>query len=220
MPTGIQHGTWVVPCSTVRAEKSALDFVAVDFNLDISSEDFVANILLDILTRQYAGDVGETEYCIDRDSVYIGRLTTATAVNEMFVPGTHEPEPKLLKEGAALKGALQSGKICFQNDSEVSEDLPGGYVEIEVKAIVINEQDSSVISGSDESAEFNQEISGITNKVGVDVSNLLVGGRVVAFSLYSISIHQRTKSQFVQRITNESFIPASTWLQHLYFRFI
>ncbi|KAI9644148.1 hypothetical protein NHQ30_007501 [Ciborinia camelliae] len=126
-----------------------------------------------------------------KQEFYICRLTPDRAISEMFVPETSKSRLSSIQEGVALKELLESGKIYFQNDPRVGQSLPSDSFEIDVKAVGINEQDSSVGSGSNDSIAFSHEI--------------MVGDRVVAFSFDSLSTKQRTKAHFAQWITDEPF---------------
>ncbi|KAF7919956.1 uncharacterized protein EAE98_009190 [Botrytis deweyae] len=194
----------------VRQEQSSLDLATLDFDFGISSDSMVIKVLFDILERQSLGKNEETEYFIDNNSVHIGRLAPARAINANFVPGTSKPRLSSIQEGVAFKGQLEAGKICFQDDSRVHQNLPSDFIEIEVKAVGINEQDSLVVSGSSDSTTFSHEISGIITQIGSESSDFQVGDRVVAFSFDTLSTKQRTKAQFVQRIANEPFDTMAT----------
>ncbi|TGO51615.1 hypothetical protein BOTNAR_0350g00100 [Botryotinia narcissicola] len=203
---GMAHG-W---SGAVRQEKSSLDLTTLDFDFGTSSDSMVIKVLFDILERQSLGKNGETEYFIENNSVHIGRLAPVRAVNAKFVPGTSKPRLSSIQEGVAFKGQLEAGKVFFQDDSRVHQNLPSDFIEIEVKVVGINEQDSLFVSGSSDSTAFSHEISGIITQIGSNSSGFQVGDQVVAFSFDTLSIKQRTKAQFVQRIANEPFDTMAT----------
>ncbi|KAF7955282.1 uncharacterized protein EAE97_000541 [Botrytis byssoidea] len=164
----------------VRQERSPLDLATLGFDFGISADSMVIKVPFDTMERQSLGKSGETEYFIDNNSVYIGRLAPVRAIN------------------------------AKSDDSRVHQNLPSDFIEIEVKAVGINEQDSLVVSGSSDSTAFSHEISGIITQIGSNSSGFQVGDQVVAFSFDTLSTKQRTKAQFVQRIANEPFDTMAT----------
>ena len=108
----------------LRSEKQALELVTLGFDFDISLDEKVIEVLLNITTRQAVGGMsGETEYYIDRDIVHIGRLVPSRTINETFAAGKGEPKLASLDSSPALKGVLQSGRIFFQNDERAATPL-------------------------------------------------------------------------------------------------
>lgn len=59
----------------IRAEKTFLDFVTMDYDAEHTSDARVASFVADILRRQQElGKNGENEYCLQAGAVYVGRL--------------------------------------------------------------------------------------------------------------------------------------------------
>ncbi|KAF7904264.1 hypothetical protein EAF00_001598 [Botryotinia globosa] len=176
----LEYGMALGWSHAVRQENSFLDLATLDFDFGISPDSMVIKVLFGILERQFLVKIRETEYFIDNNSVYIGRLAPVRAINAKFVPGTSKPRLSSTQEGVAFK------------------------------AVGINEQDSLVVSGSSDSTAFGHEISGIITQMGSDSSGFQVGDRVVAFPLDTLSTKQQTKTQFVQQIANEPFDTMAT----------
>lgn len=197
----------------LRAEKQSLDLVTLDFNSNTSPHERVISLLMDIATRQATqGRNGETEYCIDGDTVYVNRLVPSKTINEQF--GSRQDTSKLisLKEDPALRGIVKSGKIFFRNDDQTATPL--GIADVEIKVIVmgLNARDSLVnVTGSDDSGGFNHDIAGIVTAVGSDVSHVNVGNRVTGFAFDTFATRQRTLAKLVQPIPDcDSFQTMAT----------
>jgi NADPH:quinone reductase-like Zn-dependent oxidoreductase len=185
----------------LRSEKQSLELVTVDFDLNTCLDERIQGLLMDILTGQSVeGSNRETEYCVDRGIVYIGRLAPNKTIGYKFAIGRPNPKVSMLKDVPALKGVVQSGKIIFKQDERHNIALKSDSVEIKVSAVGINKEDHLVVAGSDISTAFGHEICGAVTNVSSDVSHVGIGDRVVGFAFDTLSTYQQTPASLVQRI--------------------
>ena len=183
----------------LKNEKQNLDLVTLDFDPDTTSDMKLMKLLEDIVSRQARqGRDGETEYCIDRGVVHIGRLTPNKAVNEKFATSQGHTKLVSLKEDPTIQGILHSGKIAFQEAERAAIALESLDVEIKIMAAGLNSEDSSAVYGSDDANAFTHEIAGYIASIGSDVSHLKVGDRAVGFAFNMLATYQRIPAKLVR----------------------
>ena len=188
----------------IKAEKYNLDLVTLDFHPDTTSDARLIALLEDILRRQgYRGMNGETEYCIDNDTVHIGRLTPCNDINRKFASSQGHTESVTLRKDLSVEGILRQGKITlqsFERSLARAGSLGSLDVEVRIMAVDLNYEDNLILSGMNDANDFTHEIAGIVTSVGSDVSHLDVGDRVAGFALSVFATYQKTSARLVHRI--------------------
>ncbi|KAI1393004.1 ketoacyl-synt-domain-containing protein [Hypoxylon trugodes] len=181
----------------IRNEIGSLDLVTLDFDAETTLESSVANVLVDILTRQKAhGRNGETEYYMKGGVVYVSRITSSLDINREFVPDSGETMPLPEKDSPAVCGRFHNGDIEFYRDHERrAEPLGAKEVEVHVAAMGI-----TALDGSDDATYLNHQIAGTVNRIGSEVIDLQQSTSVFGFALDHLATFQRTSPSLLQTL--------------------
>jgi len=195
----------------LRSEKQSFNLVTLDYDPGTTSEMTVASILVGIVTRQAnLGRSDETEYCVDHDMVFVGRIVSSETINEAYTTAG-EAKYIALKDSPSLVGVLQSGKVFFEEDHRMTMPLKDGEVEVEVAVIGLEGKNHLALAGSEDSTAFSHEIAGIVSGVGGDLPHVQIGDRVVGFASENLATRQRTLGKLVQPIVgSDSFRTMAT----------
>lgn len=189
----------------IRNEQGSLDLVTVDFDLEMTRNDRIVDLVLDILKRQHAKRSGETEYCIKGNAIYISRLVSHREINREFVPDSGETMVVSRSDHPALRGIMKNGRVLFnRDDARELEPLGCDDVEVDVVAMGLSASD-----GCDDRASLNHQVVGTVTHVGKSVASLAPGMKVTGFTLGGLETFQRTSSQLLREIppgcsTNEA----------------
>jgi acyl transferase domain-containing protein len=192
-----EYGLTAGAARTICNEKGSLDLVTVDFNPKNTTENRVADLLIDIVYRQRKhGRNGETEYCMQNDIVYIGRLVPSKSLNTRFVPDSGETTKVQMHDGLMLTAETKNGAIVYRQAAEDKpKELKADEVEIQVAALGLSAAD-----GADDSAFLSHELVGTVIRIGSDVTNVAPGVHVAGFALEQLSTIQRASCRLVQPI--------------------
>ena len=82
----------------------------------------------------------ETEYAVENGIVHISRLAANVVLGSNHAIGTDNVETAALEADAKMKGTIQAGKLCFQNQEVDSSRLESTEVEVKTLAIGLNEE--------------------------------------------------------------------------------
>lgn len=126
---------------SLRSENVSLDLVTLDINPNTTTDERLAEIIVDIVFSRSNGEARtrETEYLVDNGLVHISRLIPCNQCNEMVV-NRDDITLLPLKSDAALIGSIQSGDIVFQDDERKARTLKCDHVEIKVMAAGLNQE--------------------------------------------------------------------------------
>jgi len=177
---------------TVRSE-SGLRFATLDLNIrEHVADDWAVNQILRVFSNVFGNtrsvlDNGEMEFLVREDTISVPRIVEDVSTHELV---KREPNGLLLHDmtfrqtGRPLKMALdQPGildTIYFTDDDIAVKPLPEDYIEIQVQYAGLNFKDVMNAMGQLNSDNFGLECSGIVSKVGIKVTDFVVGDKVCA----------------------------------------
>lgn len=181
----------------IRNEKASLDLVTVDFDVDTTAVERVADLVADIAHRQHTtGRNGETEYFLKSGVAYVGRLKPQRDLSKEFVADSGDTSVVRQSDSPALEARLEHKGLIFRRDEgETEAPLAGNEVEVHVAAIGLAADDFS-----DDSTFLSRHIAGTISRVGAEVHKLIPGADVFGFALSSLETFQRTPSSLVRPI--------------------
>uniref|UniRef100_A0A0B7KJD8 Uncharacterized protein n=1 Tax=Bionectria ochroleuca TaxID=29856 RepID=A0A0B7KJD8_BIOOC len=190
----------------IRAEKTFLDFVTVDYDAKQTSDARVASFVADVLGRQQdLGKNGENEYCLRGGAVYVGRLVADRRLNRQFAPDSGEAVTLYQRDGPSVRASISEGVISYRGDP--GEKIVGAdEVKVHVEAIGLSAED-----GSDGRTFLNHELAGTVISVGENVTGIEPGSKVIGFAVDNLSTYQVTPSNLVRPLTTStSIVEAAT----------
>lgn len=181
---------------SLRTEEAALNVTTVDF--DHQSNGNLVRILSATLINRIHGNIAEQEYCVSGNEVFISRIKFDEHLNSTYCLDENSLEEKTLEDAGPVVGKIQNGRVIFEADKQIGEPLGEEEVEIEVRASGLNKEGVMVVNGTELSAEFSHEISGVVSNVGKDVTNIGKGDFVFGFSFNKLASVQRVPQYLVQ----------------------
>lgn len=181
----------------IRNEKASLDLVTVDFDVDTTTVERVADLVADIAHRQHTtGRNGETEYFLKSGVAYVGRLKPQRDLSREFVPDSGDTSTVRQSDSPAIRARLEHKGLVFCRDEErIEAPLAANEVEVHVAAIGLTADDFS-----DDSTFLSRHIAGTITRVGTEVHDLVPGADVFGFALSSLETLQRTPRSLVRPI--------------------
>lgn len=186
---------------SITSEQIALNVTTLDFDLDTTLEQDVADIILKTAERQsHKGRIRESEYYVSEGQVHISRLLPNNQINNAYAFDKEEVDAGSFSPETYLVGKVASGKVVFEVDPRVQESLEADHVEVTVSVCGINKEDVLVISGSDYPTNFSHEMGGLVRRVGSNVTSLAIGDEVVGFSFDKFATHQRAPASLLQKV--------------------
>lgn len=179
----------------IRNEKASLDLVTVDFDVDTTSIERVAELIADIARRQHTtGRNGETEYFLKSGVAYVGRLKPQRDLSSEFVSDSGNTSTVRQSDSPALRARLEHKGLVFCRDEErIEASLAANEVEVHVAAIGLTTDEFS-----DDSSFLSRNVAGTITRVGAEVHHNVPGTDVFGFALSSLETFQRTASNLVR----------------------
>ncbi|PMD36739.1 BcPKS8, polyketide synthase [Hyaloscypha variabilis F] len=128
---------------------------------------------------------------------YVHKQTQASVLEN--TPFAQEDRP--LKMAVGTPGALDT--LHFVDDEFVEVALADDEIEIQVKAIGMNQKELTAIMGQLDNFNFGVECSGIVTRTGSRVSNFSIGDRVAGLSISQgvYATFARTKAAFAFKLS-------------------
>lgn len=179
----------------IRNEKASLDLVTVDFDVETTAVERVADLVADIADRQHTnGRNGETEYFVKSGVAYVGRLKPQRDLSKEFVSDSGDTSTVRQSESPALRARLEHKGLVFRRDEERQEvPLAANEVEVHVAAVGLTTDDFS-----DDSNFLSRHIAGTITRAGSEVQHIVPRTDVFGFALSSLETFQRTPSSLVR----------------------
>lgn len=179
----------------IRNEKASLDLVTVDFDVDTTAVERVADLVADIAHRQQTtGRNGETEYFLKSGVAYVGRLKPQRDLSKEFVPDSGDTSTVRQSDSPALRARLEHKGLVFCRDEEkIEAPLAANEVEVHIAAIGLTAEDFF-----DDSNFLSRHLAGTITRIGSEVHNIVTGTDVFGFALSSLETFQRTPSSLVR----------------------
>ncbi|CAG8983017.1 hypothetical protein HYALB_00010143 [Hymenoscyphus albidus] len=206
---------------TIRSE-TLLKFATLDMDAEcVLPDDSAVKAILKVFKATFGEDASENcelEFMERKGAFLTPRIINDSETNEFVHKETKaslEPTP-FVQEDRPLKlviGTPGSLETLHFEDQPREEPLGDDEIEIQVKAIGMNEKDVCAAMGQLDILEFGMECSGIVTNVGKGVSAIEVGYRVAAISTSGgvYSSYTRTKEAFSFKINdNISFETAAS----------
>ncbi|KAI1269336.1 hypothetical protein F5Y18DRAFT_95887 [Xylariaceae sp. FL1019] len=173
---------------TVRGEAPEIRLATLDLDPDVALDTpETTNTVLKVLTVQGDSNNNEFEFAARKGALNVPRLGTDENFSRRQKPDEdHEDALSLqplkqanraLKLGLKATGELDS--FFFSDDAEYQQPLGDSEIEIEVKAVGLDQFDMVVAVGQIWDVNLGVECSGTITRLGKDVSDFAVGDRVL-----------------------------------------
>ncbi|KAI1341909.1 hypothetical protein F5Y15DRAFT_351197 [Xylariaceae sp. FL0016] len=172
---------------TVRGEAPEIRLATLDLDPSLSLETpSVTNTILQVLALQSDSKNSDHEFAEREGALHIVRLSPDEALSKLLKPNeddeTHLSMQPLKQEGRALKlGLKATGELdsfYFSDDKECQKPLGDTEIEIEVKAVGLDQYDMVVAVGQIWDVNLGIECSGVITRLGKDVAGFSLGDRV------------------------------------------
>ncbi|CAJ2511162.1 Uu.00g067870.m01.CDS01 [Anthostomella pinea] len=173
---------------TVRGEDPQIRLTCLDLDPDLPLEaESVTDTVLKVLKLNGDASNADHEFAERNGSLHILRVCTNETLTRLLKPSenddSHLSMQPLKQEGRPLKlGIKATGELDsfhFSDDTEYATPLGDDEVEIEVKAVGLDQYDMVVAVGQIWDVNLGIECSGVVSRLGKDVTNFAVGDRVL-----------------------------------------
>jgi NADPH:quinone reductase-like Zn-dependent oxidoreductase len=172
---------------TIRSEL-ALQFYTLEINTNESQFDsLVAKIFDKIIIQEDRDNLeSDKEFVVDNGAICVGRYHPFSLVEEVRMKSNDRHNRTIKSLEIEKPGMLES---LTWKTKPIPETIPKTYVEVEVRTVGVNFRDISIVtglmsSGSGSSQDtLGMEVAGTVQRVGAEVNGLMVGDRVMAFTI-------------------------------------
>lgn len=173
---------------TVRGEDPEISVVTLDLDPKVSLDDAsTTSTILKVLNIQGDAANNEHEFAAREGALHVLRLGTDESLSRLLEPSEDNENAlslqPLKQANRALKLAIKAtgelDSFFFSDDAEYEKPLGDSEVEIEVKAVGLDQFDMVVAVGQIWDVNLGIECSGVVTRLGKDVSGYAVGDRVL-----------------------------------------
>ncbi|KAI1431558.1 hypothetical protein GGR50DRAFT_60444 [Xylaria sp. CBS 124048] len=173
---------------TVRGEAPEIRLATLDLDPNVSLSDAsTTSTILQVLNIQGDAANDEHEFAVRKGALNIIRLSTDENLSRLLKPDEDNENAislqPLKQAGRALKLGLQAtgelDSFFFSDDAEYTKPLGDSEIEIEVKAVGLDQFDMVVAVGQIWDVNLGVECSGVVTRLGENVSGYAVGDRVL-----------------------------------------
>lgn len=162
----------------------------------------IVSVLLQVLGN--ANPYALEDYRMLEGVLHISRIQNDTAISQAL--SGNKTEIKILEAAKPFSLELQASSLLIRQDEYTDAVLQAGEVEIDVRAMGISADESSILSKT----EFGREYAGIIKQTG-SRSSFLPGDRVCAYSFDLPRSNIRVREKALIRIPDSvSFVEAAT----------
>ncbi|KAL8702745.1 MAG: hypothetical protein Q9201_004084 [Fulgogasparrea decipioides] len=169
-------------------EQPSLRFVILDFGAvsPRMARSERKRICSDLEHALFADDVpDDKEFVSWNNLLHVSRFVPDDGLNSRFSQRQNQQPCEMTLEAAAparlaIKMVGNMDTICFQQELAIAEEVPPGWVDVDVKAVSLNAKDIYVLSGKVETKKGTSaiEFSGIVKITAKDVQDLQPGDHV------------------------------------------
>ena len=172
---------------SIRSE-TMLKFATLDLDPEIqSSEELTIKTIVNVFRTVFGPGAGQDcnlEFAERKGKIFTPRIVNDVGMNEYIhkrtTPNILESAPfgqggRPLRLAMGTPGVLET---LHYVDQSMEEPLAADAIEIEVKAIGMNERDLMVVMGRVDHLDPGSECSGIVTQVGSNITNITVGDHV------------------------------------------
>ncbi|KAI2631585.1 hypothetical protein GGS21DRAFT_150278 [Xylaria nigripes] len=173
---------------TVRGEAPEVRLATLDLDPNVALDNAsTINAILKVLDIQGDAANNDHEFAARQGALHILRLGTDEDLSRLLKPDEGNENAislqPLTQAGRALKlGLRTTGELdsfYFNDDDEYEKPLGDSELEIEVKAVGLDQFDMVVAVGQIWDVNLGVECSGVVTRLGKDVSSYSVGDRVL-----------------------------------------
>ncbi|KAI1820657.1 hypothetical protein F4861DRAFT_50798 [Xylaria intraflava] len=173
---------------TVRGEAPEIRLDTLDLDPNVALNDAsTASTILKVLNIQGDAANNEHEFAVRKGALHVLRLGTDENLSRLLKPDEDNENAislqPLRQTGRALKLGLQAtgelDSFFFSDDVEYQKPLGDSEIEIEVRAVGLDQFDMVVAVGQIWDVNLGIECSGIVTRLGKDVSGYAIGDRVL-----------------------------------------
>ena len=185
---------------SITSENANLDLMSLDIDFESTSIPRAADNVIQCMRMQMdKQDRRESEYCVKDGTLFASRLLPTTSINEMYTLGTKESEAVPWDPSMSLVGKARHGEIVFEFNQKASE-LRVGQVRVHVQLVGLNQEDITIIGGTDYPTSFGYEIFGEVVEIGPGVTNLSLGSKVLGFNAGRFGTFQTASADLLQEV--------------------
>ena len=200
---------------TARSETGDRTIVTLDLDGEnIATSDAAARIIFDLFRNHFTLGLGmenlDTEYAERNGVLMIPRVVESTDINNKILSSLGKPVPvdqPFYQHGRPLRAMIGTpGKHDTTHfvDVENVDNLPDGFVEIEVKSCGLNKKDArSAFAQLSAPYSLGIECSGIVHAIGKDVHEFNVGDRVTCYGSGTISSFYKDRASSFQKLPDD-----------------
>ncbi|KAI0020462.1 hypothetical protein F4780DRAFT_373288 [Xylariomycetidae sp. FL0641] len=197
---------------TVRGEDPSVRLTTLDLDPAVAlKESSVSSTVLQVLQLQGDAHNADHEFASRNGALHILRLGTDEALSRMLKPDEDDEnavsQQPLKQEGRALKLDLKAtgelDSFYFRDDESAAQPLGADEVEVEVKAVGLDQFDMVVAVGQIWDVNLGLECSGVVRRIGQDVSDFRVGDRVLTVANGWYRTFVRNPQGLVKRLPND-----------------
>lgn len=173
---------------TVRGEAPEIRLATLDLDPDVPLDAAsTTNVIHQVLNIQGDAANNEHEFAVRKGTIHIPRLGTDENLSRLLKPDEDSENAlslqPLKQAGRSLKLNLKAtgelDSFFYNDDADYEKPLGDSEVEIEVKAVGLDQFDMVVAVGQIWDVNLGIECSGVVTRVGKDVSDYTVGDRVL-----------------------------------------
>lgn len=185
---------------------TVMDVGSADFSKSGSILSTCENVSRALLSRHATDD---SEYIQMDRLLYVSRFAPDLELNSMFRRRLeHQEVLETAPLGTIAPAKLSIGQIGmtdtihFQQTSETRTQPPGGYVDIDLRAVSLNAKDIYALNGRVETHQATTalDFSGVVSAVGPGVAHLKPGDRVVAWAPNHFGTTERVPAASVHKM--------------------
>ncbi|KAF3923302.1 hypothetical protein ABW21_db0202636 [Orbilia brochopaga] len=204
---------------SVMLEQPSLKIFSFDID-DVSAKPKItAKNILSLLEQQRLPNVGDTEYCEREGVIHISRIVPDASLNEIFRQAqgensTHMSLEKIKCAELCLKAPNDFDGIVFKA-AQLPE--PSAHeVQIAVKSAGLNSEDFQLTGELQRELTCLHEFTGIVEKIGSEVTDLVIGDRVYVMAPSSFRTVQIVPQWACQKLDNSEAINLFSTLPFVY----
>jgi NADPH:quinone reductase-like Zn-dependent oxidoreductase/ubiquinone/menaquinone biosynthesis C-methylase UbiE len=194
---------------TIRGEDTSIRVATLDLDPDVSLDAAsTTDTVFKVLNIQGDAANNEHEFAARKGALHILRLGTDENLSRLLKPDEDNENAislqPLKQAGRALKLNLKAtgelDSFFYNDDAEYETPLGDSEIEIEVKAVGLDQFDMVVAVGQIWDVNLGIECSGVVTRLGKDVSDYAVGDRVLTVANGWYKTYIRNSKESFQKL--------------------
>ncbi|KAJ6789982.1 hypothetical protein PWT90_02938 [Aphanocladium album] len=215
---------------SLRAEREDVPCVTLDFDVENQlAEDKAAGLLMKVFRKSFHIEKQapltrpDREFSESGGLLRIKRVVESSRLNQLIsrkarsTVVTSELQEVWQSSRPLRVRILPGSEIVLDDDTRVSASpLHDEEVQIEVRAVGLNQSDVRVYNGEVDDELIGSECAGVITQIGSGVSNVALGDRVVAWRPGSLCTTVRCDASFVRKVPENIPLPTAATIPVAY----